>query len=700
MKVGKDFETINVALAGNPNSGKTSIFNFLTGSRQHVGNYPGVTVEKKEGNTVFQGHQLHVVDLPGIYSLTSYSQEEVIARQYLVEDRPDVVVNVVDATNLERNLYLTIQLLEMGVNLIVVLNMMDEVHKQGVVLDVAVLAERLECPVVKTVGTRGEGLEELKETVLKAVAPVKPLPEIVYQAELGDEVRRIVAQLKGFEVPYPLQFAAVKLLENDIEVVARFRRQPGHEALFDQVTRSINRLENLYGYPPEVLIGDRRYGFSSGLIKEITISRPMIDRISLTEKIDSVVTNRIIGIPFFLLTMYLIFWMTFTLGEPAMNWIDSGFNMLAKWIQAGWTTETPWLKSLILDGIIGGVGGVVVFMPNIVLLFLGISFLEDTGYMARVAFIMDRVMHKIGLHGRSFIPLLIGFGCTVPAILATRTIRSEKTRFTTIFILPLMSCGARLPIYMMIIPAFFPSRWQTPILWTIYCIGLVLAFLLSLVLRKSLFRGEAEPFVMELPPYRMPPVRSVLVHMWDKAWMYLKKAGTVILLISIILWGLLYFPKKTTFEVDATGRAGMMTAGEIQAQHQQESLEYSMAGRIGRFIEPVIGTMGFDWKIGTAFIGALAAKEVFVAQLGIVYALGANENVDSLRQTLKSVYNPLIGFCIMLFALIAAPCSATLAASRKEMGSWKWAMLQWGMLTSLGWIITTIVYQTGRFLLH
>ncbi len=696
-------EKILIALAGNPNSGKSSLFNAMTGAHQHVGNYPGVTIEKKEGESRYEHHRFRIVDLPGIYSMTSYSQEEVIARRFIVEDRPSVVVNVIDASNLERNLYLTIQLLEMGANVVVALNMMDEVKRSGVALDTETISKRLGCPVIETVAHKGVGIKKLYEAILEVHARGKSDTEIIYLDELGKEIEKISAKMQHLDkIPYLPTFAAIKLLESDIEVMARFRRLPDTEALFRQVELSRKRLSGLYGYPPEVLIGDRRYGFASGLVKEVTIRKATVDRISMTEKIDSVVTNRLIGLPLFLGVMYLIFWLTFTLGAPPMEWIDSGFSMLGKFVNSNWPTgRFLLLKSLIVDGIIGGVGGVIIFLPNIILLFMGISFLEETGYMARIAFIVDRIMHKIGLHGRSFIPLLIGFGCTVPAIMATRTIKSRQTRMTTIMILPLMSCGARLPIYLMIIPAFFPSEWQTPMLWTMYLIGIALAFIISRFLRKVIFTGEAEPFVMELPPYRLPTMKSVMIHMWQKSWLYLKKAGTVILGISMLMWVLLTFPQKPHFDIDSQANRTGLTSMQLEEIHRQEALDYSFAGRIGRFAEPVLKPMGFDWKIGTSFIGAFAAKEVFVATMGVVYAIGdVDQHTDSLRRILKRKYDPLIGFCIMLFALIATPCSATLAIARKEMNSWFWAVMQWVGLTTLGYIVTTIVYQVGRRVLY
>ncbi len=697
---GNSQKVISVALAGNPNSGKSSLFNILTGSHQHIGNYPGVTVEKKQGNASHGETRLFITDLPGTYSLTSYSQEEVLARRFLVEEAPDVVVNVLDATNLERNLYLTIQLLEMGANMVVALNMMDEVRKQKAELDVDLISSRLGCPVVETIGHHGAGLEALKEAIVEVAERGKTDTVIQYSDELGEEVEKICGHFSNYkQVPYHASFAAIKLLESDMEVMARFRRQTNYEPLFEQVRSGKTRLGKIYGNPTEILIGDRRYGFSAGLVREATLRKPEHDLYRITEKIDAVVTNRVLGLPIFGLAMYGIFWVTFTLGTPMMNLIEAGF----RWLSGFLMTVLPEsiLRSVLVDGVIGGVGGVIVFLPNIVLLFLCISFLEDTGYMSRAAFIMDKIMHKIGLHGRSFIPMMIGFGCTVPAIMATRTIRSEKGRLTTMMILPLMSCGARLPIYLMIIPAFFPAAWHAPMLLLMYLIGVGLAFILALVLRKTLFSGDAEPFVMELPPYRMPTMKAIFRHMWDKSWMYLKKAGTIILTISLILWVLMTFPQKKTFDVDARIADGA-SISDVQAERERavESLSYSLGGRLGQSIEPMVTPIGFDWKIATAFLGAFAAKEVFVSQMGIIYSIGeVDETSATLRNILRRKYSPLVGLCIMLFALIATPCVATIAATRKESGSWKWAALQWGGLTFLGWIVAFIVYQSaGLFL--
>ena len=731
MKPKNGEKLIKVALVGNPNSGKSSLFNRLIGGNQHVGNYPGVTVEKFQGCIRHDGINLEITDLPGSYSLTSYSEEEIITRRFLIDDSPDVVVNVVDAGNLERNLYLTVQLLEMGLNVIIAMNMMDEVREKGVVFDLEMMAQRLECPVIETVASRGEGIEALKTEIVRT-ADREDLPLVTYSGVLGEELERLIPLVSG-KTSYHPAFAVVKLLEDDQEVANDIRKEIDFNDICDEIAISMQRIERSTGNSSPIVLGDKRYGFAAGLVREITLKSPEEMRHTVTEVIDSIVTNRFFGFPVFALCMYLMFWVTFTLGTPPMDWLDAGFGRLSLYLMA--TMPDHWIRSLLVDGVLAGVGGVVVFLPNIVLLFMCIAFLEDTGYMARIAFIMDRVMHRMGLHGRSFIPLMIGFGCTIPAIMATRTIRDRRGRLTTMMILPLMSCGARLPIYLMVIPAFFPGRWHAPILWSIYVTGVVLAFFIAILLRKTLFRGENEPFVMELPPYRLPSWIMVLRHMWERSWMYLKKAGTIILGVSILLWGMLNYPRKTDMVTDTiltegsvigesqivalhnAGLGGLFTDVEpgmvvtpqlIEKSHRLEALDYSLTGRIGHFIEPVVRPMGFDWKIGTAFLCAFPAKELFVSQMGIILAMGdagGNEAGGAassafLRETLRKNYpNRLTGLCIILFALIATPCVATIVLTAKESGSVWWGVFQWAGLTGLGWLVTTLVYQTGQLII-
>ena len=676
-----------LALAGNPNSGKTTLFNQLTGSRQHVGNYPGVTVEKKEGSCRFEGEEIRVVDLPGTYSLTAYSIEERVARQFIVEEKPDVVVDVVDASNLERNLYLAVQLMELGVPVVLALNMSDVAKARGLEFDLKLLSSLLGATIVPTIGHRNIGTRELLEAAAKTARAGTSVQaqDIRYAPDLErsiEAVRKRVEENMQCADGRESRWVAVKLLENDGEVAQRFQAGEVHETVLAEQ----QHIESLLGDSPEMLIADGRYGFISGVCQE-AVRSTIETRHTLSDRIDEIVIHRLWGLPIFLGLMYAVFWLTFTAGTPPMDWIDGLFGWLGDTIAGFWPEDSDsLLKSLLVDGLIGGVGGVLIFLPNILLLFLAIAILEDSGYMARAAFIMDRLMHKIGLHGKSFIPLLIGFGCSVPAIMATRTLENRRDRLTTMMVAPLMSCGARLPIYALIIPAFFPNVWHAPILWIIYLIGIGLAILCAKLLRSTLFRGESVPFVMELPPYRLPTLKGTLVHMWERGGLYLKKAGTVILGISILLWALTTFPRSGDTDPD------------LSAEEQQAvALAHTAAGRIGHILEPVIRPLGFDWRIGTAMIGAFAAKEVFVAQLGIVYSVGeADEESVTLREKLRAHYSPLVGFCIMLFMLISAPCMATIAVTRRESNSWKWALFQLGGLTLLAYLATLLVYQAGR----
>lgn len=678
-----------VALAGNPNSGKTTLFNQLTGSRQQVGNYPGVTVEKMEGSCRHGATDLHVVDLPGTYSLTAYSQEERVARNFIIEEKPDVVVDVIDASNLERNLYLAVQLMELGVPVVLAFNMSDVAKTRGLQFDLAEMSVLLGAPIVETVGSKGQGLDRLLDAAVAAAARATPppAPAITYGADLEQGIARLLPKLEG-QLPRAevreLRWTAIKLLENDAEVARRISAGD----VLRLVQAEQQRLSSLLGDSPEMLIADARYGFISGVCQE-TVRSTIEARHTASDRIDEIVIHRVWGLPIFLGLMYLVFWLTFTVGTPPMDWIDGLFGWLGETVAGFWPEGSEsLLQSLLVDGVIAGVGGVLIFLPNILLLFLAIAILEDSGYLARAAFIMDRLMHKIGLHGKSFIPMLTGFGCSIPAIMATRTLESRRDRLTTMLVVPLVSCGARLPIYALIIPAFFPEAWRAPMLWIIYVFGIVLAILCAKLLRATLFKGESVPFVMELPPYRLPTLKGIWIHMWDRGGAYLKKAGTVILAISVILWALTSFPK-----LDAVDES-------LPAEEQQAAeLAHTVAGRIGHAMEPLIRPLGFDWRIGTAMVGAFAAKEVFVAQLGIVYSVGeADEESDSLREKLRQNYSPLVGLCIMLFMLISAPCMATIAVTKRESNSWGWALFQLAGLTVLAWLVTFAVYQLGTLL--
>jgi len=694
-----------VALAGNPNSGKTTLFNALTGARQHVANYPGVTVEIKYGVRRYDDMDITFVDLPGTYSLTAYSEEERVARDFILREKPDLVVHVVDASNLERNLYLAVQLMEMNAPLLLAFNMADVAKHKGIQFDVPKLSQLLAAPIVPTVATKGRGIDTLLKTTVEVLRRgAQPVYHCRYGREIEAELDRlsgritVLAQRCEALRAYRPRWLAIKLLENDEQirqevmaacttgVTGESSDLSADAAILTEVDTARQRLERIFGDDPAVVLADRRYGFISGACQE-AVRSTVERRHDLSDLADTVLLHPRLGLPIFLGLMYLVFQLTFTVGQVPMGWLESGFEALGRLVAGFWPAGTDsFLKSLLVDGIIGGVGGVIVFLPNIVLLFLAIALLEDSGYMARAAFLMDRVMHRMGLHGKSFIPMLVGFGCSVPAIMATRILENRRNRLTTMMVIPLMSCGARFPIYALIIPAFFPLRLKGLIMWLIYLVGIVLAVICARLLRATLLKGSTVPFVMELPPYRMPTLKGLWLHTWMRSWHYLKKAGTIILAISLVLWAATRYPRPPAERL----------AGLDETQAQAVSLQYSLAGRIGRTIEPVIRPLGFDWKIGTALVGAMAAKEVFVSQLGIVYALGeANETGAALAARLQADYNRRQAVSILLFCLISAPCMATVAVTRREAGSWKWALLQWFGLTGLAYIVTLMVYQVG-----
>lgn len=741
-------ENLTIALAGNPNSGKTTIYNALTGARQHIGNYPGVTVEKKESTITYNNQQLKIIDLPGTYSLTAYSVEEVVARNVIINEKPDVVVDIIDSSNLERNLYLAVQLMELRIPLVFVFNMKDMAQEMGIKIDIKSLSNLFGVPIVETVGSKGDGVKNILDEAIKAAqVPEIKYPVITYDKVIEKYVNSVEELIKQHSTNienYNTRWLAVKLLEGDKDVM----QVVPSPIVAEEVKRAEIDINKMLGDSPETAIASARYGFISGACQEC-VTTTVEARHNMSDAIDSVLVNRVLGIPIFLGLMYLVFQLTFTLGDPFMGWIEQFFGFLGD--KASALISHDLLRSLIVDGIIGGVGGVIVFLPNIIFLFIAIAILEASGYMARVAFIMDKVMHKIGLHGKSFIPFLIGFGCSVPAIMATRTLDNQRDRILTMLVTPFMSCGARLPIYLLIIPAFFDKN-QALVLWVVYLIGIVMAIVIAKILGMTVLKGESAPFVMELPPYRIPTLKGVLMQMWERSWLYLKKAGTIILFVSIVMWALTVFPlfpaeKAAEFEqgLPELEQAAEEKAAELAEigyvimtdENMQEAksinsklteielakaekiaaeldevnmqiedinnkvaeaeLEYSAAGRIGKFIEPVLAPIGFDWKIGTALIGAFAAKEVFVAQMGIVYSLGeAGEDSEALRDKLRENYSPLVGFAIMVFALLSAPCMATFAIVKRESNSWKWAFFQFFGMTVVAYIVTFIIYQVGR----
>lgn len=702
-------KNVAIALAGNPNSGKTTIFNNLTGSNQHVGNYPGVTVEKKEGHLKYQGYDIKVIDLPGTYSLTAYSPDEIVARNVIIEEKPDLLVNVVDASNLNRNLYLTMQLKELEVPMIIILNMADVAEQSGIIIDYELLSTLLGMPTLRMVGTRREGIRELLDLLVGSIegSIKKDDRRVSYPLAVETEIQKLVEILSvpsedgdtadgnivvaSDGTKYPSRWMAVKLLEKDSEVIKKVGFLPESQKIMQQLEISWGAINKTLNQDSEMAIVEGRYAFIRGATHE-AVRIQSRDSVPITEKIDKVLLNRVLGLPIFLVIMWLLFQLTFTLGTPLMEIMEAGFMSLGSW--ADQFMAEGLLKSLVVDGIIGGVGGVVVFLPNIVLLFMGIAFLEGTGYMARAAFLMDGVMHRIGLHGKSFVPMLIGFGCSIPAIMATRTLENPKDRLVTMLVTPLMSCGAKLPVYTLLIGAFFAPQVAGNVLFSIYLIGIILALIMAKVFRAWLLPGESEPFVMELPSYKMPTLKAILLHMWERAWLYLKKAGTIILAASILIWALLTFPMA-----DKQGH---------EYANAQLQIENSYAARIGHAIEPVISPLGFDWKTGTALIAGVAAKEVVVSTLGTLYSIedaGALEEEEAAtvktfaeRAREQSGFTPFTAYVLMLFTLIYVPCVAAIAVIKRETNGWKWPAFTVVYTCTLAWLVCFVVYQGGKLL--
>ncbi|MEE9441738.1 MAG: ferrous iron transport protein B [candidate division Zixibacteria bacterium] len=713
-----DKQEFTIALSGNPNSGKTTIFNNLTGANQHVGNYPGVTVEKKEGYSNFDGHRYKLVDLPGTYSLSAYSIEEIIARNYIIKEKPDVVVDVVDATNIERNLYLTTQIIELGIPVVIALNMSDMTHSRGIQIDTKLLSQLLGVPIIPTIGSKRKGMDNLMRAVIETVRNGKknnPI-EINYGREFETELTRIEKSLDNYTAitnGYRPRWLALKILENDKEIISHFENSVSDLEFYQAIDKSRNNIETLFGDETAAVVSDRRYAYISGACAE-AITLTGTNRHDISDKIDLALIHPVLGLPIFGFLIWLMFNLTFTLSEYPMDWIESGISLLSGWLQS--TLPDGLLSSLIVDGIIGGVGGVIVFLPNIMMLFLCIALLEDSGYMARAAFIMDRIMHKIGLHGKSFIPMIIGFGCSVPAYMGSRILEDKTDRLVTLHVTTFMSCGARLPVYILICGAFWPENAGN-VVFSIYVLGIIIAIAMVKILRTFRFKGMSAPFIMELPPYRVPTLRSLSIHMWERSWLYLRKAGTVILGISIIMWFLMTFPRTDTFSHDYDSLAeeavsqqeiGNLTGDELETTltgfqniKASEQLSNSFAGKIGKTVEPVIAPLGFDWRLGIALVSCFAAKEVVVSTMGTIYGVGeAGEESTSLRQKLAHdpAYSKLIAYAFVVFILLYTPCMAALAVFLRESGSWKELFYQIIYTFSLAYGLALIVYQGGRLL--
>lgn len=715
LKKGK---IINVALVGNPNCGKTSLFNFASGAHEHVGNYSGVTVDAKEGTFQHKGYTFKIVDLPGTYSLSAYSPEELYVRKHLNEEQPDVVINVVDASNLERNLYLTCQLIDMDERMVIALNMYDELERQGNKFDYESLSRMLGIPMIPTVSRTGFGIEALFDRVIQVYEEADPILRhihINYGDILEKGIKNINATLKKVaNIPTSIskRYLSIKLLERDKEVETEIKNFPQAESILQERDRNTSQIEELLKQDCETAFTDARYGFIDGALRE-TFQRNKIREVTSTQLIDTFVTHKILGFPIFILFMWIMFEVTFRVGEYPMGWIEWLVGVIGDFMRN--TMSDGPLKDLLVDGIIGGVGGVIVFLPNILILYAFISFMEDSGYMARAAFIMDKLMHKMGLHGKSFIPLVMGFGCNVPAIMASRTIESRNSRMITMLILPLMSCSARLPIYVLLSGAFFPKQAGS-VLLMLYLAGIFLAIIMARVFKRFLFKEEDVPFVMELPPYRMPTGKSIMLHMWEKAKQYLHKMGGVILVASIIIWFLSYFPLHSPEEAEIDRQiAQVEQVGELSSE-QQETLSLlehhkatvhqknSYIGMIGEALQPILSPLGFDWKMSVSLMTGMAAKEVVVSTLSVLYVGEADdEGSPQLDKMMKEdtyddgtpVFTPLVALSFMLFVLIYFPCVATVSAIVHESGSWKWGLFVIGYTCLLAWAVSFVVFQAG-----
>lgn len=703
---------LKIALAGNPNTGKTSVFNGLTGARQKVANFPGVTVEKRVGHRLYKDYDITFVDLPGTYSLTAYSQDERVAREFILNENPDVIINVIDSGNLERSLYLTTQLIEMGVHIVVDLNMWDEAREAGIDIDTDKLAELLGAPVVKTIGSRNQGVDKLLDTAVSLAADGNQdhrHPPVSYGPKLDDVVNELSCEISNCgncEGCNP-RWLAVKLIEGDEEVKSRWVRPDKTAEPIDRILdKSRSHLKATGNDDPELIVTEGRYGYVAGITREV-VKRPPLNRMKMSTQVDNILTHKWFGYPIFFLLMYLIFEATFSLGEYPMTWIENGVT----WLQGMVVTVLPagMITNLISDGIIGGVGFVIVFLPNIVILFLGISLLEDSGYMARAAFLMDKLMHYLGLHGKSFIPMLMGFGCAIPGIMATRTLESDRDRIMTILLIPLMSCSARLPVYILFAGAFFGASAGL-VIFSVYLLGIVAAFFIARILQKTILKSGDAPFVMELPPYRWPTASSVLIHMWERTRIYLRKMGGIILIASIILWFLGYFPQKQEYTIDYEREiANLQNQNTPEAQARitrlenlktAEDLEYSFIGKLGSALGPIVAPLGFNWQMGVSLVPGFVAKEIVVSSLGVLYNLGEDEGSDTLKNSLTAVSSgitPLAAYAYMIFVLLYTPCLSTVVAIRKEAG-WKWMWLSIGMQTAFAWIGAFLVYQGGKLL--
>jgi len=699
---------IKVALAGNPNAGKSSLFNALTGAHQRVGNFPGVTIEKHEGYLDYRDCRITVVDLPGTYSLTPYSPEEIVTRRYIIDERPDVVVNVVDGTNLERTLLLTVQLMEMEVDLLVALNMMDEVEEKGISIDIDQLEKLFGSHIVPISARNRKGLDDLLEHIIRVCDGRIEIRKnkMTFSAEVEKAIEKIGGlldherELDGSNH----RWLAIKLLENDREIYSQIQKYPGWVKVELVLQEALSECGLLHSTDPEALVTEDRLSFVRGAMQEC-VRLPKAQRATLSDYLDMVVLNRVLGLPIFFLVVWAIFQITFTLGSPLMDALDYAFGLLSD-------TVAPHLpeglvRSIFVDGVISGVGSVVVFLPNIVLLFMGLSFLEASGYMARAAFVIDKVMHRFGLHGKSFIPMITGFGCSIPAIMATRTLKSRSDRLATIMTIPFMSCGAKLPVYVLLAGAFFPPSMAANVMFGIYLLGIVVGLWTAKMLKSTVLKSDSEPFVMELPPYRWPTFTSVIFQARMKAVMYLKKAGTLILGAVILIWVTSNFPRSSVLEAELARETAQIEAlsiepkmkaeqlQKLEARIEASQLEYSLAGRSGKLLEPLIRPLGFDWRIGIALVTGLAAKEVVVSTLGTIFSIGQIADETSLSEILRHdpAFSQATALSLMVFVLLYIPCVAAVGVMKKEVGAWKPVLFYSAYVLAVAWIASFITYR-------
>ncbi len=750
----------NIAFAGNPNCGKTTIFNALTGARQRVGNWPGVTVEKKSGHYNYSDLTFDVIDLPGTYSLAAFSAEETVVRHYLEQDEAQVVVNIIDASNLERNLFLTTQLIELGKPLVIVLNMMDMAHEKGLQIDADTLATLLGAPVVPVIGRTAEGIELLKEKILRVSTEISMksrLIDISYPRDIEIEIEKLTHLIQRDDVSLKQsRWTSIKLLESDKQTRDEVRLHTKGTDILDQAKISIDRIEVLFKDTGRAVISHARYGFIQGALRECVVES-IVDSVDQSRQIDRVITNRWLGLPIFGLFMWLMFKLTYDLGSIPMDWIDSGLVLLMNFISN--LLPESMFASLLVDGVIGGVGAIAVFLPNIFILFFIIAVLEDTGYMARVAFIMDRVMHNIGLHGKAFIPMIMGFGCNVPAIMGTRILESRRDRILTVLINPFMSCSARLPVYVLVAGAFFPDNAAT-VIFSMYILGIVAAIASGKLFSRTILKGMSKPFVLELPPYQRPTLRSLILHTWERGYLFIQKMGTVILVGSVIIWVLGYFPREVELERDYQKERMTLTqnydsqmmdlgskfkksvqkdrrayhsemvnyaasASYQELHHQFQLLQEELAseetkelyklrqeeigditeqkwiGRVGKIFEPIVRPLGFTWRESVALITGFVAKEIVVSTYGVLFGVG--EDVDEGSQGVisglrSSGMTPLVALSFLVFTLLYTPCLATVAAIKRETGTWAYTLFSIAYSLGLAYTLAfAVTYFGGMF---